>query len=257
VSRGIPGVSGIGANRAGCGPGGACPPARCGRGGCRTGHCHDVGQAAVVTVVGCLAGGKSVHRCTSTRVHTRRDGRRGSLRRLPGGVNACRACRVAGVARFHAHAVHAYVRVRVCPGTGRPGGCVTAVVSPRRSQPRSPSGCGGAGPEQTAPGEWVRGLRFGGELGARRGRRVGVSRAGRIGADGSGAQRAAVGHRPVIGGAAGVLHRHGAAPWLRPVMGSAQGPSWARHGLQPRQAHDGPQTGRHDGPDNTRACVRR
>jgi hypothetical protein len=42
---------------------------------------------------------------------------------------------------------------------------------------------------------------FGGELGAWRRRRVGVLCAGRVGADGSGAQRAAVGHRLILAGA--------------------------------------------------------
>ncbi len=74
-------------------------------------------------------------------------------------------------------------RVRARPGTGRPGGCVTAPMSPRWSQPRSQLGCGGAGPEHAAPRERVLGIRlgsgrdggqtFGGELAARRRRRVG------------------------------------------------------------------------------------
>ncbi|MGK5643350.1 hypothetical protein ACSNOK_34580, partial [Streptomyces sp. URMC 126] len=47
-------------------------------------------------------------------------------------------------------------------------------------------------------GDWDGGEAFGGELRAWRRHRIGVSRAGRIGAVGSGAQRAAVGHRPII-----------------------------------------------------------
>ncbi|MBG7704598.1 hypothetical protein HCJ76_42550 [Streptomyces sp. MC1] len=67
-------------------------------------------------------------------------------------------------------------------------------------------GFGGAGAKGTAPAGRAR-LRlgggrdgrqaFGGELRARR-RRIGVWRAGWLGGGGSGAQRAALGHRPII-----------------------------------------------------------
>ncbi|GHA73831.1 hypothetical protein GCM10010345_90630 [Streptomyces canarius] len=68
------------------------------------------------------------------------------------------------------------------------------------------SGRSGARPEGAASGGRPRGFRlggrdgreaFGGELRARR-RRIGVWCAGRLGGGGSGAQRAAVGHRPII-----------------------------------------------------------
>ncbi|CAK7279209.1 hypothetical protein SGPA1_100005 [Streptomyces misionensis JCM 4497] len=145
-----------------------------------------------------------MHTCTSTRVHTRRGGRpgptggagpagEGGLRSLadgsPGGPNACRACCGLRVppARDYAH-----VRVRGGPRRGcrmSPGGGTASAKS------AAPGPTAGPGADRSRVGRRG-GEAFGGELPARR--RIGVSRAGRVGAVGSGAQRAAVGHRPIL-----------------------------------------------------------
>ncbi|WP_445527470.1 hypothetical protein [Streptomyces cyslabdanicus] len=75
---------------------------------------------------------------------------------------------------------------------------ISVTTSVAISEPRYLARRDGRADLRLCLGKPARGEEFGGELGAWRGRQLGVSRAGDVGAVGSGAQRAAVGHRPIL-----------------------------------------------------------